>query len=219
MESPSKDNGNLFATNATHLFEVNPTTGDLTSETLMTKFSDGTPFPESVIDLTADPAGTNQLDIVSFNGTQYTFNILREDGSVRETGITSRCDAQVGSLAWRTPDSILFSFIRATVPCSAPAESSFSGMPDDVITPEVEPVITLVEREVIRGMPPSLGNITTWVIDKFYDGLTVDSDGGIFATHDDGVYELDCIDGDPGSCTSTLVAGNGTNPDDIDFLP
>ena len=214
-----KDNGDLFATNATHLFEVNATTGGLLSETLMTKFSDGSPFPETVIDLTADPAGTNQLDILSFNGTQFTYNILREDGSIRDTGITSRCDAQVGSLAWRTPDSILFTFIPATIPCSAPVESSFSGLSDDAITPETVPVITLVEREVIRGSPPSLGFINTWVIDKFYDGLAVDSDGGIFATHDDGVYELDCIAGSPGSCTSTLVAGNGTNPDDVDFVP
>ena len=214
-----KDNGDLFATNATHLFEVNATTGDLLSETLMIKFSDGSPFPETVIDLTADPAGTNQLDILSFNGTQFTFNILREDGSVRETGLTSRCNAQVGSIAWLTPDSILFTFIRSTVPCSTPVGSSFSGLPDDVISPEDDPIITLVEREVIRGSPPSLGFINTWTIDKFYDGLAVDSDGEIFATYDDGVYELECIDGSPGSCSSTLVAGNGTNPDDIDFLP
>ena len=203
-----QSDGTLWATSEQELYKVDPLTGEL----LETHDLTGAAFPTNdtiATDLSWDPGSmANRLTVVSWDGTNYMFDILRDDGVANDSMIMAPCNHDIGGTTWVNATHI--AWIRDITE-------------DDCDDARGDPALQLVIRDVVRMAPPSLGaDVKRYDIPRLYTGLGF-KDGDFFGTGDavtmeSTVYKLDCDDVTL-TCTDEIVAGENDNAEDVDFGP
>ena len=199
----------LWAVSEDNLYQVNQTNGAL----LGTHDLFGESFPEGTIatDLAWDPGKGGKLSVISFNGSNYNFDVLQNDGESNDSMLEAPCNHDIRGLTWVNGTHI--AWVR-----QVNDPTSCDGGVGGPFDPQ------LIIRDVIRMDPPALGSdVKRYDIPRLYTGLGIDDLNGSFYgtgdadTEESTVYKLTGCD--DGTCEDFIWAAQNDNAEDIDFGP